>query len=65
MRHLTAEERATVARIVEDAGAAEVVRLLGTLVANSVPDLDTATSLRSDLCKVANVLAGNRQIVRK
>ena len=53
-RHLTLEEKLLVKRLVEEAGVAEVLRLLGTLAAHEHPDDEQGIKVRSDLFKIAN-----------
>jgi len=55
-RHLTTDETNLVADIVRDAGPAEVLRLIGGLVANQIEDLDAATKLRSEIFRIARQL---------
>lgn len=62
-RHLTVAERQAIAQIVEDAGFAEVLRLIGGLIRNAVPNTlaswqdgtnEWAESVHHSLAKLAH-----------
>lgn len=55
-RHLETIERAVICKIVNEAGAVEVIRLLATLVANDHPDIATGGKYRSQLMRIARAI---------
>jgi hypothetical protein len=56
-RHLNNMERQALASLVESCGFPEVLRSLGTLASDRVPDLFEATEIRSELCRLAKRVA--------
>ena len=59
-RHLNPAERQEIARIADECGLPELLRLVGQIVANTHPDLDQATEMRNQLCLIAKKLDGPR-----
>lgn len=52
LRHLTSEERLALRDMFDAVGAKEIIGVLAGLVANNVPDLNTATALRASLSSI-------------
>jgi hypothetical protein len=52
--HLTDQEKSLIRATFDEVGPAELLRLIGQLIANDHDDTHAGDKLRSELCKIAH-----------